>query len=245
MRTTPLTDAAHCGDLSVGIQPTITTWQEAAAFARTLEYKLQDALAELDVARKQIKPNQKIWITKSGFDYWLHIDVPRTKQRASINLGPRNGGGIVDSVVQEAADKDALTALEAFGAFNIEAIREAAKAVPPIPAILRQAVLNNEAQDPPVKQATGEELITKPCECLNWCHNNLTHVLLTGHHERCEHSPDALEKALELIANLTKGIEEWSAQEDGVPDFVWDAYSRAKTLRDLGFVRHDTPPLKL
>lgn len=41
--TTPRTDFAFDGDLSVGVLPEILTWEEAKGFARQLESELQEA----------------------------------------------------------------------------------------------------------------------------------------------------------------------------------------------------------
>ena len=42
-RETPETDAGFNGDLSVGLQPTVLTWDEARSFARHLERQLAEA----------------------------------------------------------------------------------------------------------------------------------------------------------------------------------------------------------
>ena len=71
------------------------------------------------------------------------------------------------------------------------------------------------------------------CECTNWATLNLRHQLLTGHHERCPHSPKALDKALELIAALARGMELWGAEEDGIYPDAWEAYRKAKALEGV------------
>jgi hypothetical protein len=72
--------------------------------------------------------------------------------------------------------------------------------------------------------------IVKECECVNWCEIDHVHRFLTGHHEGCKHSPKALGKALELIAELAKGMECWAADEDGIHPEAWEAYRKAKAL---------------
>ena len=70
------------------------------------------------------------------------------------------------------------------------------------------------------------------CECLTWATLDVRHQLLTGHHERCPHRPDALTAAYELIAEMARGMECWAGDEDGAihPD-AWKAYRRAKALQ--------------
>jgi hypothetical protein len=72
-----------------------------------------------------------------------------------------------------------------------------------------------------------------PCACENWCVIDHTHRLLTGHHEGCPHSPKALDKALELIAALARGMELWGAEEDGIYPEAWEAYRKAKALQGV------------
>lgn len=62
------------------------------------------------------------------------------------------------------------------------------------------------------------------CECLNWC-RDLT-GFLWSHHPNCrKHRPDV--EARGYVQALVDGIEQWGAEEDGIPDFLWDAYCRA------------------
>lgn len=65
------------------------------------------------------------------------------------------------------------------------------------------------------------------CPCAVWATDQMTALLLgNGHHPRCDKFvPDV--RATYLIRDLVEGIEEWGAQEDGVPDWLWDAYARA------------------
>ena len=72
-----------------------------------------------------------------------------------------------------------------------------------------------------------------PCLCVTWCEINHIHRFLTGHHEGCPHSPKALDKALELIAALARGMELWGAEEDGIYPEAWDAYRKAKALQGV------------
>jgi hypothetical protein len=75
--------------------------------------------------------------------------------------------------------------------------------------------------------------LCSPCECDNWCEINHTHRFLTGHHEGCPRSPKALDKALELIAALVRGMELWGAEEDGIYPEAWEAYRKAKALQGV------------
>lgn len=70
----------------------------------------------------------------------------------------------------------------------------------------------------------------KPCPCEFWCSTRLDIVLLTGHNENCVHSRDRLEKAEDMIRSLVRGIESWAAQEDGIPDSMWDDFCKAKAV---------------
>ena len=82
-----------------------------------------------------------------------------------------------------------------------------------------------KAANPQSDQGPGS-----PCQCVNWCDVSHTHRFLTGHHQNCEHSPNAMSKALELIAQLARGMEYWAADEDGIHPEAWEAYRRAKAL---------------
>lgn len=65
------------------------------------------------------------------------------------------------------------------------------------------------------------------CECLSWANDDFyTTVFGNGHHYRCEQfRPN--EGAIKMLQDLIKGIRYWASQEDGVPDELWEAYSRA------------------
>ena len=71
------------------------------------------------------------------------------------------------------------------------------------------------------------------CECLTWATLDVRHQLLTGHHERCPHRPDALTAALELIAEMAHGMELWAADEDGIHPDAWKSYIQAKALEGV------------
>jgi hypothetical protein len=65
------------------------------------------------------------------------------------------------------------------------------------------------------------------CECWNWCSDGLhrREELLAGHHFRCsKFEAEFRRRALELIAQLYEAMQQWGAEEDGVPDFAWDAW---------------------
>lgn len=68
------------------------------------------------------------------------------------------------------------------------------------------------------------------CRCATWCHTRPGIAVLTGHHETCEHRPDLFGSAADLIHALVRGIEDWGAQEDGIPDPLWMAYAKAKAV---------------
>jgi hypothetical protein len=65
------------------------------------------------------------------------------------------------------------------------------------------------------------------CECKTWATTDARGLLLgNGHHPACNyHIPNL--GAADLLLKLVQGIENWAADEDGIPDHVWDAYSQA------------------
>ena len=69
---------------------------------------------------------------------------------------------------------------------------------------------------------------SQPCECANWCDSDISARALTGHHERCNNAPEKLDCALALMRRLVEGIGQFSADCDGVPDYLWDAYLQAR-----------------
>lgn len=79
-----------------------------------------------------------------------------------------------------------------------------------------------------------------PCECNSWANVNWPHRMLTGHHENCPKSPDPLAKALELIADLAKGMDCWAADEDGIHPDAWEAFKKAKVVGgDLSVLKEE------
>jgi hypothetical protein len=75
------------------------------------------------------------------------------------------------------------------------------------------------------------------CPCTTWARTNQT--LLSGHHQRCEHyNPEA--DAVALIAPLLEGIERWAADEDGIPEHIWEAYGRARAAIGRGWPKENT-----
>jgi hypothetical protein len=81
--------------------------------------------------------------------------------------------------------------------------------------------------------AAGCRTSPPPCECDNWCDLDPTHRFLTGHHDGCPHSPKAIDKALELIAALARGMELWGAEKDGIYPGALEAYRKAKALQGV------------
>lgn len=56
---TPRTSYAFEGDLSVGVQPEIATWEEAKNFARTLEWELNESQQALALMTKSDERNER------------------------------------------------------------------------------------------------------------------------------------------------------------------------------------------
>lgn len=65
------------------------------------------------------------------------------------------------------------------------------------------------------------------CECGTWACMDLQALMLgNGHNPTCAHYK-ANQGAVSLLAQLITGIEWWASQEDGVPEELWEPYSRA------------------
>jgi hypothetical protein len=62
------------------------------------------------------------------------------------------------------------------------------------------------------------------CECKTWCSDG--RPPLTEHHRNCP-KRNLEAESVALVSALIKGIENWSADEDGVHPDAWDAYCRA------------------
>jgi hypothetical protein len=74
----------------------------------------------------------------------------------------------------------------------------------------------------------------EPCPvCGNWCDAEPKHRLLTGHHANCPHALKPIDAALELIADLARGMDLWGAEEDGIYDGAWEPYRKAKALQGV------------
>ncbi len=73
------------------------------------------------------------------------------------------------------------------------------------------------------------------CECLNWATTDLTHIILTGHHENCSNSPNVLKCALEMIRDLSDCLEN-STQNNPTEKSI-SVQNRAKLLQgDFSFL---------
>ena len=81
------------------------------------------------------------------------------------------------------------------------------------------------------KALASRALLSQECDCNTWCDNDLRYRLLTGHHQRCTNAAPILDKAIELIAELAKGMECWASDEDGIHPDAWEAYQKAKILQ--------------
>lgn len=65
------------------------------------------------------------------------------------------------------------------------------------------------------------------CECSTWACADLQEMALgNGHNPACSKFVRYL-GAILLIGELAKGISGWAAEEDGVPDWLWEPYRRA------------------
>ena len=78
----------------------------------------------------------------------------------------------------------------------------------------------------------------KQCMCKENCYASadLRIDLLTNHTSTCPYVTRGmiLDKSIELFKELTEGIEDWAADEDGVHPAVWEAYKRAKYILGEG-----------
>lgn len=69
------------------------------------------------------------------------------------------------------------------------------------------------------------------CEvCGTWEDLDSTHRLLTKHHANCPNSPPFRQGVIELLKQLTHGMELWAADEDGIHSAAWEGYCRAKAV---------------
>lgn len=65
---------------------------------------------------------------------------------------------------------------------------------------------------------------TIDCGCMTKAHDGSTGVLTT----HLPHCPAFGPELRALVSGLTRGMEAWAADEDGVHPDAWDAYQRAK-----------------
>ena len=71
------------------------------------------------------------------------------------------------------------------------------------------------------------------CECVNWCSDGLhrREEMLAGHHFRCpKFDSEFRRRALELLVRLRDSMRDWANEEDGVPDFAWEAFCEADAV---------------
>jgi hypothetical protein len=61
--------------------------------------------------------------------------------------------------------------------------------------------------------------------CMNWAREASSD--LSAHHPHC---PRREPNLLAVLGALVTGIEKWAREEDGVPDWLWEAYRAAKAL---------------
>ena len=69
-----------------------------------------------------------------------------------------------------------------------------------------------------------------PCTCRDWATTHLQDMLVTGHHERCPHRPDLGEAYRKIIEELTKAIQYWAKDCDGIPSYAEPSYVKAKGI---------------
>lgn len=72
------------------------------------------------------------------------------------------------------------------------------------------------------------------CKCNYWANTGeyLPLNMITGHHVNCERFTfeEIQRGTVDLLSDLVRGIEEWAANEDGVPDFIYEQYRCAKMI---------------
>jgi len=55
--------------------------------------------------------------------------------------------------------------------------------------------------------------------------------MLANHHFRCpKFEPEFRRRAMELIERLRDNMRTWGNEEDGVPDFAWEAFCEADAV---------------
>lgn len=81
-----------------------------------------------------------------------------------------------------------------------------------------------------IEEKVMEDNKVKACDCSTWADDDFRLQMIgNGHHRNCQHyKPDVA--IYDLLLNLIKGIKWWADQEDGVPDEVFEAYSKAKEI---------------
>lgn len=91
-----------------------------------------------------------------------------------------------------------------------------------------------------VSEEEANRVWEKQCECTTWASADMRPQLLgNGHHEFCDKF-EPYQGGMDLLASLVSGIEIWASQEDGVPDWLWEAYSRAHWIT-RGCLPPETP----
>lgn len=80
------------------------------------------------------------------------------------------------------------------------------------------------------KQGEGYNDDVMECVCRDWAIADGSRFfessLGNGHHYDCPKQKPYV-GAVSLLKDLVKGIQTWGGEEDGVPDWLWDAYSKA------------------
>ena len=71
------------------------------------------------------------------------------------------------------------------------------------------------------------------CECRGWASDDQTHMILTGHHVKCQKAGKEIDAALVLIAEMAHAMDLWAAEEDGVHPDAWTCYRKAKALQGV------------
>lgn len=117
----------------------------------------------------------------------------------------------------------------------IPADNECLRIVSPMPGARAKDIGIKKVAD--VGSGTSLQPVAAVCECKTWGSSDVRRRMWgNGHHESC-HRYNPVEGIYNACAAMVKALEEWGANEDGIPQEVWEAYRagiRMTQMRDVG-----------